>query len=627
MSSTELSKISENSENNKEPTALNVETNTKPSIEKSNFEKAIIEAFKQSKGSEVIKKLISANEEIKNLIEEIKASNGTKFILNKNILDKLSRIAERKFFNVNILIAKIYSSLLDASNFEILSKDLNLLILFCNEVLNIMDIVKSTNISRSLEKKCSCFLNYMLDNSNIKLEDEQKETIQELLNSFPIRNTSDAYQNFPSTKDQIVDLCKKNQLDSKLEGIILLMETFGSTYSLDEQFDLLFEYCPNIIKSAIYQPNPDFHRLYFQLGNFIISMLYSIKFKINAKPMPKGKKELLDARVRTYYLMESFDLKKENIIANNYDNMTFLDGSSFELTEQKDILMKCENIFPICNLIINTLSIYEKNFDLQFICYLILKKIYFLFPQFREFIEDSIVSILTNICLFHSANERTNSIECRQFLHYLLKVSDNESLKGKLKQKIETNKEIDISLGVNQPYDQESIEYDIINFNEFNLRIGYPSFCQVDAGLISEKYLEISSPNSLIYVGFATQAYDINFRILKYVQDEEGEPEKNIPTFKEIFSLDKVNCSEIPVKVVLLVKEPGIFKVVFDNSYSWINAKVIRYRLSVLKPISEIDISKAYKSNAEIENVKKEEEKKEDMPSEELKVEIVQKSD
>ncbi len=49
MSSTELSKISENSENNKEPTALNAESNNKPSIETSNFEKDIIEAFKQSR--------------------------------------------------------------------------------------------------------------------------------------------------------------------------------------------------------------------------------------------------------------------------------------------------------------------------------------------------------------------------------------------------------------------------------------------------------------------------------------------------------------------------------------------------------------------------------------------------
>ena len=112
--------------------------------------------------------------------------------------------------------------------------------------------------------------------------------LSELLNSFPTKNMSEAYQNFTNTQNQIISLCKQNSVDTKLEGILLLMETFGSTFSLDEQFDILLEYCPNIIKTAIYQPNPDYYRLYFQLGNFIISMLYTIKFKIYAKPINKN---------------------------------------------------------------------------------------------------------------------------------------------------------------------------------------------------------------------------------------------------------------------------------------------------------------------------------------------------
>ncbi|MCQ2819255.1 MAG: hypothetical protein MJ252_18485 [archaeon] len=629
MSSSELSKIADNPETPTDSSVVNVKESIPAPIEKSTFERAIIEAFKQTTGNEIIQKLLIAFDEIQFLVEDVKASNGTKYIFNKNIMDKLSRLTERKYFNVNILIAKIYESLLEASNFDILSNDLNLLISFCNEVLNMLEVVKGTNIARSLEKKSSCLLNYMMDNTIFKLEGEQKETIQELIDTFPTRNSSSAYQNFSTIKDQIVDLCKKNSLESKLEGIILLMENFGCTYSLEEQFDLLFEYCPNIIKSAIYQPNPDFHRLYFQLGNFIISMLFSLKFKVNAKPVSKAKMEIINTRVRTYFLKESFDIKKEDIKINNYENLSFLDEVTFELTEQKDVLLKCENIFSICQLIINTLSIYEKNFDLQYICYLILKKIYFIFPQFREKIEDLLALILTNICLFSNPNEKVAALECRQFLTYLLKYSENESLKTKLQHKIESKPGIDISLPENQPYDQETIETDIINFNEFNLRVGYPCYMQVDAGIIFEKFIEISEPNSLIYIGFATQAYDINFKILKYIQEEKSE--KKDPIFKEIYSLDKVNCSEIPVKVVLLAKEPGIFKVIFDNSYSWMTSKIIRYRMSVLKPISPIDMSKVVDTTpTEVTLEKKEEkteqQKLEEKEIEELKVEI-QKSD
>lgn len=609
-----------------EPSVVNINQGATIQAEKSTFERAIIEAFKQTNGDEIIQKLSIALDEVKYLIDEVKKSKGAKYVLNKNLLDKLSRITERKYFNVNILIAKIYESLLDASNFEILSNDLNLLILFSNEILNILDIVQSTNISRNLEKKCSCFLNYMLDNNQIKLEDEQKDTIQELLNSFPTRNTSESYQNFVTTKDKIVELCKRNLLDSKLEGIIMLMESFGNTYSLDEQFDLLLEFCPNIIKAVIYQPNPEFQRLYFQLGNFIISMLYGYKFKINAKPLPKNKKKLIDARIRTYYIIEDSNIKQENITENNFDNMKFLDEAEFELTTQKEILLKCENIFSICNLIINTLSIYEKNFDLQFVCYLILKKLYFTFPQFRKNIEDILAVILTNICTFKEDIERSTSIECRQFLHYLLKESDNEELKTKIQHRIDSKKDVDISLGVNKSYDQKEIEFDTINFNEFNLRVGYPNYYVVDAGVIFEKYIEIEHPNSLIYVGFATQAYDINFKIMKYTQPKTEGENKN-KSFVEVFKLDKINCSEIPIKIVLLVKSPGIFKAVFDNTYSWINSKTIRYRLSVLRPLSEIDYSKANPQNAEVTLIKKDEKKTEEQKVEEktindIKIEI-----
>ena len=181
---------------------LNVQPTTTNTVEeKSTFERAIIEAFKQNNSIECMKKLSIAYDEVKFLVDDVKASQGKKFILNKNLLDKLSRLTERKFFNVNILIAKIYENLLETTNFGILSNDLNLLISFSNELLNILEIVKSTNVSRSLEKKCSCFLNYLLKNSDLKLEDEQRETIEELLNSFPTRNSSDSYKNFQTNKE------------------------------------------------------------------------------------------------------------------------------------------------------------------------------------------------------------------------------------------------------------------------------------------------------------------------------------------------------------------------------------------------------------------------------------------
>jgi len=166
--------------------------------EKSIFERAIIEAFKQQTSNVINFTLISnlfiltiANDEIKQLKNEITKTKT--FLINVNIVDKLARLAERKFFNVNLQVGRIYDSLLDSKFFDLLNSDTTLLITLSNNVLNLLELIKSTLIGRQLEKKCSIFLNFLLNRQNI--HEEQKQTISELLQSFPTRNSSNVYKN------------------------------------------------------------------------------------------------------------------------------------------------------------------------------------------------------------------------------------------------------------------------------------------------------------------------------------------------------------------------------------------------------------------------------------------------
>ena len=99
----------------------------------------------------------------------------------------------------------------------------------------------------------------------------------------------------------------------------------------------------------------------------------------------------------------SFFLINDNTLVDesNRDQISFLHNIVYELTTQKDLLVNCENIINICNLVINTLSIYETLFDLQFVCYLILKRLYFTYTQFRPQIEDTLAMVMTNLCQFN----------------------------------------------------------------------------------------------------------------------------------------------------------------------------------------------------------------------------------
>ena len=554
--------------------------------EKSTFERAIIEAFKQQTSQEIYSKLTIAYDEIKYHIEEIKNSKSPKYILNKNILTKLSHITERKYFPINILISRIYESLLDPSNFIYLSQDISLLISFCNDILNMLEILKSTSISKCLDKKCACFLNYLSKHSSFVLEDEQKETINELINSLPSRDTSEVYLTFSKKKDNIIRLCKSNDVSSKMEGVYVLINSFGDVYSLEEQFDLLLEYCPQIIKAVTAQPNPEYHNVYFKLGEFMVSMLYSFKFKIRAdKVMTQTEAEMKQLSSQSFFIIEPDDATDNEINSNkqlpikdDYSSFMFLNNTLFELTTQKELLLKCENIFSLCQLLLNTLSIYDSILKLQYICYLICKKIYFFFPQFANQIEETICLVLINLCQFKNPEERLSTTECRQFLHYLLS-NGSSTLKAALNERIQTKQNsIDITLEEGTTYDQIDIEYDILNLGNFNLRIGYPSYYSIDAGSQYERYIEIENDNSMVYIGFTTLGYDITFHLQKY-NETSG-------SFERVTSLERINSSDLPVKVVLYVKKKGVYKIIYDNTYSWFTPKTVRHRLSVLKMLN-----------------------------------------
>ena len=163
MKESNLENLENPEEKNKEET-IELKTSEKEKLntkdEKSTFEKYIIEACKQTNSIECVNKLNLAFGEIPKYINDIKQSKGAKNLINKNLLDKVNRIIERKYLNVTIILAKIFNSLLESSNYNILSNDVNLLISLSNSILNILEIIFRTNIAFDLEKKCSSFLNF-----------------------------------------------------------------------------------------------------------------------------------------------------------------------------------------------------------------------------------------------------------------------------------------------------------------------------------------------------------------------------------------------------------------------------------------------------------------------------------
>lgn len=144
---------------------------------KSLFERAIIEAFKESQEIGITSKLKIALDEMKFYIQEILELNNSNskiklYLLNPNILDKLARLLERKLFYVKLMIGRIFENLVEDITVPILSNSTETLIKFANEVLNLQDEIKTTNVAIALEKKLVILLNYMKSLKHIDYEQE-----------------------------------------------------------------------------------------------------------------------------------------------------------------------------------------------------------------------------------------------------------------------------------------------------------------------------------------------------------------------------------------------------------------------------------------------------------------------
>ena len=554
---------------------------------KPEFEILIKNSVKESDVSNCYNQLLNAYNELPNYIEQIKNSKKITYILNFSILEKIDRLSQRNYININILLSKILYSILNASNFELLSNDSKILVYLSNLSINILELISSNELYQNLIKRITTFLNFLKNNSEKYLTDEQFDIIDNIQKNLSEKIYSKDYITFGNNyQKEIIMHFTNESLNEKEKGIINLNNYFFRLKSLNEQFDLLCVYGYLILNAVMNKQNPCYIELYYKTADFIISFVYNFYYIIKIEKFNENY-----YNTNNYYLCDNIDMNSilnhdeiklktfENL--NNPENLKFLCDKKFELNEQKSLLLNYTNIFSLSSTLVSYLMIYESSFDCQYISYLIIKRLYFIFPQFRDKIEDLLPIILINLINFKQEQIKVKDKSYIFFIKYLL-------IKGekKLKEKINTrlgvqNLDENISkLIKDENIDNLNIEFENIFLNEYNLRIGCPMNIEILAGYTEEKIIEINYLNSIIFISFNTVGMNITFRLLKFcplINDNLGEKH-----FYEIFKIEKTEGN----KIILFVKNPGIYKLIFDNKYSWINAKTIRYRISVMKEMN-----------------------------------------
>jgi hypothetical protein len=537
-------------------------------------------------------------------IEEIKNFS----LIDQNFLEYIQVYIPKSLrYEINYCIMEFYNILFNIKYFMILnntniSEQESIMIHFCNDSLKIINNFRGSPFFQLLIRKAHLYLNYLFQKKkNLRM------VLTELMNGFSIPHTIN-FKEFKNnlSKSEILSKCDSLSCKQKEEGIDLLANLISEGVTLAEQFELLTLSAPDIINTLLKSPSDEYAKAYGRFGNLLCSLLYNTKYRITLDPELLKPKDNQNLNNDNTVIKSNFSTETENFkltgnltVGENYgkkkdenadeeeentyknvtyiledkvvgiedliENFGFLEKKNFELTFQKELLELNEQIVEICLLYVDLIIQYNRIFPLQYISYLILRRIYFIFPKYIKNIGDKIIKALSNLSKFQGQFEWNTSLESRQFAYYLLLNDKNLS------------KEIKSVTAV-APYD---IRYQMFLMQKTNLSIGFNNWVTVFNGKMVERKIEVMEKNTMVYisVNMTEEDYDKDINILV----DKFDYNKNF--WNNILNQVDVEFSEGLRKIIIFAKEPGLYRIIFDNTDSWFANKNILFRIVYLKQV------------------------------------------
>ena len=586
-----ITKNDDNNTNNIIITEQNQEKiNLKPQKEKSDFEIHLIQAYKELIGqgstnasqnndelssNQKEQRIITSSENIlnvKNCEKEIRLALNScleaKIIsLNKNILDKMGRIIRHNKINLIFLIGQIYINLMSKDYlFNPLNKNitLELLIFFCNEVISLNALLKQTYLGNKYNQVLINFIIRIM--SEYTLEKEQLFVMREILethnmNQKPIK-------------------IKANNFEELVKNI---NETLNEQESFYDQYKFIFDnsdFIANMINKCDVnnQEILKYLNYYLDLGKIFSFLLFNKKFVIYLKQTAE------ENGIQGMY-KKLFNGYEDN------NNINAIEDEKFYIDIDEDIDLMRENICKLIITYVEKFKVIKNLFEFQYILYALIKRIYFhYYEKFKDVIDILLAEIMINLCFF---KEETTE-EVKIFIKEILKSEKEKdaNLKKLIKEKLEQNKsnpEFNYKFSESESNNKEdnneeneeidnyftnitNISIETIYISQNDLRIGFFNKKVIKAGEIFTFYVELSKPYGILDFCMALDDYDIKLRI------------KNLTEGREVYTENEVTIFHCPLKLTMFFTKSGIFQFEFDNSYSWLRSKTVRYKVNKFYP-------------------------------------------
>ena len=115
------------------------------------------------------------------------------------------------------------------------------------------------------------------------------------------------------------------------------------------------------------------------------------------------------------------------------------------------------------------------------------------------------------------------------------------------------------------------------------MSIGFNNWVTVFNGKMVERKIEVIKKNTLVYISVNMTEEDYDKDINIFV--DKFDYEKSF--WNNILNQVDVEFSEGLRKIIIFAKEPGLYRIVFDNTDSWFAHKNILFRIVYLKQVDE----------------------------------------
>lgn len=429
---------------------------------------------------------------------------------------------------------------------------------FANTILRL--IYKNNPLSlifQVLIHKAHIYINYLK-----KIDSQNTEMYNELLDSYPIPKSI----SFLDFKNNLVSLNfydlinDSDDITNNMKGIDILINCINDLPKYIEQFEVLNKVAESLITpitSSLFLFNVE---LYLKLGNFLDHFLFLNKYELDSSLPENG--DVIPGH--------NYVIIFQDIITYDLSLFGFLHKKRYSIEYLFDILQSFPHeIINSCIIYIKAMIKLDTDFNIQFLIFKILKKLYFIYPLYRDLLKEYIPLCLNNLCLFKELKEWDKGLESREFAYYIL---SNDQELGSLIKSVSSQPKEDIELGK-------------LLFRDLDIKTGYMTRMVIDSGMKNSIEVNVNTEESIVFVEFyIEEKKSLNVNVYK-IDNKNAHNKKIICKLNKIKSLD-ANKKEIKtIRIVLYTKDIATYEVEFDNTFSWITMKTIHYKVVILKPI------------------------------------------